>query len=65
MAGARCNQYHAAAAQEVASATWNHEYMPWAPSGRQITVIHVEKAAMSAMARGDWASAAITASGHV
>jgi hypothetical protein len=61
----RRSQYQAPAAQAVASSTWNHEYMPCAPSGRQITEIQVEKAAISAMARGDCASADITASGQV
>jgi hypothetical protein len=59
------SEYQAAAAHPVASSTCIHEYMPWAPSGFQITVIHVERAANTAIACRDCASAATTASGQV
>jgi hypothetical protein len=39
--------------------------MPCAPSGFQITVIHVDSPAMIAIDWGDCASAATTASGQV
>jgi hypothetical protein len=48
----------------VASDTWIHEYMPCAPSGFQITVIHVETPAITAIAGRDCASAATTAKGQ-
>jgi hypothetical protein len=39
--------------------------MPCAPSGFQITVIHVDKPAITAIACRDCASAATTANGQV
>lgn len=63
--GALASEYQAAAAHAVASTTWIHEYMPWAPSGFQITVIQVESPAITAIACRDCASAATTASGQV
>jgi hypothetical protein len=39
--------------------------MPCAPSGFQITVIHVDRPAIAAIAFRDCASAATTASGQV
>ena len=51
-------------ATAVASSTCGHEYMPCAPSGLKMTMIHVENAAIAATARRDWASGASTASGQ-
>ena len=59
------SEYHATAAQAVASSTWIHEYMPWLPSGLKITMIQVENPAITAMACLLWASADSTASGQV
>ena len=59
------SEYHATAAHAVASSTWIHEYIPCAPSGFQITVIHVDRPAITAMACRDCVSAAATASGQV
>jgi hypothetical protein len=49
----------------VASITWIHVYMPCAPSGFQITVIHVERPAITAIDCRVCVSAAATASGQV
>lgn len=57
--------YHAATAHAVASATCSQEYIPCAPSGLKITMIQVEKPAISAIARWDCASTEATASGQV
>lgn len=64
-AGALESEYHAPAAQAVASSTCGHEYMPCAPSGFQITVIHVDKPAMIAIDRLPCVKAEMTASGQV
>ena len=57
--------HHATAAHANDSSTCGHEYIPCAPSGFQITVIHVDRPAMIAIDRRLWASAATTASGQV
>jgi hypothetical protein len=59
------SEYHANAAQVVASSTCSQEYMPCEPSGLKITMIHVENPAMTAIAERLWASADSTASGQV
>src|SRR6516225_7732744 len=62
--GARYSVYQAARAQAVATETCSHEYMPCDPSGLKITMTQVDKPAMTATARRDWASGAATASGQ-
>ena len=56
---------HAIKAHAVATKTWIHEYIPWAPSGLKMTMIQVENPAIAATAGRDWASGATTASGQV
>ena len=61
----RRSEYQAATAQVEASNTCTTEYMPCEPSGLKITMIHVEKPPISAIAARDCASAEATASGQV
>jgi hypothetical protein len=65
LTGALYSEYHARVAAVVAKITCVHEYMPCAPSGFQITVIQVDRPAITAIARRLCANAATTASGHV
>ena len=63
--GTRYRTYQAISPHAVASEPCSHEYVPCDPSGLKTTITHVEKPAMTAIARRDCVSGATTTSSQV